>query len=199
MIYKAYALIYLQRCDIINLSINKIFTNRGFEMKKIIALILLTTICFSMCACDPISFVINRESLDDVIGVELIEYVNPDQKHFITWVPDQSDDLAPFNLDNTKVLETLPEEKISDFLDAFSATDILHTYYAYNSPKDICIRLNYENGDFLIIWANYAENSYAGYIGEDCADGTVSCFWGCFSSISYYRDLVSQYFNYTLE
>ena len=168
-------------------------------MKKILALVLLTIICFSLCACDPGSFEVARDSLDNVISVELIEYANPDQKHFTTWVPDQSDELIPFNLANATILETLPEEKIPDFLDAFSTTDILHTYYAYNSPKDICIRLNYESGDFLIIWANYAESSYAGYIGEYSADGTVSSFWGSFSSLSYYTDLVNQFFTCELQ
>ena len=163
-------------------------------MKKIVALVLLTIICFSICACDPASFEVSRDALNNVISVELIEYENPDQKHFITWVPDQFDELVPFNLANATILETLPKEKIPDFLDAFSTTDILHTYYAYNSPKDICIRLNYESGDFLIIWANYAESSYAGYIGEYSADGTVSSFWGSFSSLSYYTDLVNQFF-----
>ena len=167
-------------------------------MKRIVALVLLTIICFSMCACDPSSFVINRDSLDNVISIELIEYTNPDQKHFTTWVPDQSDKLAPFNLANATILETLPEEKISDFLDSFSTIDILHTYYAYNSPKDICIKLNYENGDFLIIWANYAEDSYAGYIGEYSAEGTVVSFWGSFSSLSDYKDLVNHFFVYEL-
>ena len=167
-------------------------------MKKIMALVLLTIICFSICACDPASFEVSRDSLDNVISVELIEYENPDQKHFTTWVPEQFDELAPFNFANATVLETLPEEKIPDFLDAFSKTDILHSYYAYNSPKDICIRLNYESGDFLIIWANYAENRYAGYIGEYSADGTVSSFWGSFSSLSDYKDLVNSFFVYEL-
>ena len=167
--------------------------------KKIAAITLLTIICFLMCACDPSSFIINRDSLDNVISIELIEYTNPDQKHFTTWVPDQSDKLAPFILANATILETLPEEKISDFLDAFSTTDILHTYYAYNSPKDICIKLNYENGDFLIIWANYAENSHAGYIGEYSADGTVVSFWGSFSSLSDYENLVNSFFVYELQ
>ena len=167
-------------------------------MKKRVALVLLTIICFSICACDPSSFEVNRDSLNNVIRVELIEYANPDQKHFTTWVPDQSDKLVPFNIANATILETLPEEKNSDFLDAFSTTDILHTYYAYNSPKDICIRLNYENGDFLIIWANYAENRFAGYIGEYSADGTVLSFWGSFSSLSYYEDLVNNFFVYKL-
>ena len=163
-------------------------------MKKLVALILMLILIFSICACDPGTFVINRDSLDDVISVELIEYANPDQKAFTTWVPDQFDKLLPFNIANATILETLPEEKIPDFLDAFSATDILRTYYAYNSPKDICIRLNYENGDFLIIWANYAENRFAGYIGEYSADGTVLSFWGSFSALDYYKDLVNDFF-----
>ena len=163
-------------------------------MKKIVSLVLLTIICFSMCACDPGSFSPNRDELNNVISVELIEYENTEQKHFTTWVPEQFDELAPFNFANETILETLPSEKMSDFLDAFSEADILHSYYAYNSPKDICIRLNYENGDFLIIWANYVENTYAGYIGKYSADGTVVSFLGSFSSLSDYKDLVNNFF-----
>ena len=167
-------------------------------MKKLLTLILLAIICFSMCACDPGSFSPNRDSLNNVISVELIEYANTEQKHFTTWVPKQFDELAPFNFANATILETLPSEKIPAFLDAFSKTDILHSYYAYNSPKDVCIKLNYENGDFLIIWANYAENSYAGYIGKYYADGTVASFLGSFSSLSCYENLVNQFFTYKL-
>ena len=106
-------------------------------MKKILAIILLTVICFSVCSCDPSSFAIDRDSLNDVVSVDLIEYANSNQKHFTTWVPDQFDKLVPFVPANATILETLPSEKISDFLDAFSVADILHTYYAYNSPKDV--------------------------------------------------------------
>lgn len=168
-------------------------------MKKMVSLMLLVAICFSLYACDPVSYSVNRHELNDVISVELIEYQNSNQKHFTTWVPDQYDKLVPFIPANTVVLETLPEENISDFLDAFSNTEILHTYYAYDSPKDICIRLTYANGDFLIIWANYAENSYSGYIGEYSSDGTVLSFWGSFSSLSYYENLVDQHFTYDLK
>ena len=97
------------------------------------------------------------------------------------------------------VLETLPAEEIPEFLDDFSETHILHTYYAYNSPKDVCLRLNYENGNFLIIWANYAEESYAGYIGEYSPDGEPLTFWGSFSALSFYKNLVDRYFDYSLE
>ena len=168
-------------------------------MKRLICFIVLLGICCLLCACDPGQYLIDREALSNVISIELIEYENTNQKHFTTWVPDQFDKLVPFDPTNATIIETLPADKVSSFLDAFAKTDILHTYYAYNSPKDICIRLNYESGDFLIIWANYAENRYAGYIGEYSADGTVSSFWGSFSSLSYYTDLVNHFFAFELQ
>ena len=167
-------------------------------MRKILAII-FTAICFLLCACDPISYSVDREELNDVVSVELIKYENSKQKEFFSWVPDQFDELAPFVLDNATTLEVLPLEKTSDFLDAFLETEILHTYYAYDSPKDICIKLNYENGNFLIVWANYAKNYFGGYIGKYYADGSVLSFWGCFSALDCYTYLVNEYFNYNLE
>ena len=167
-------------------------------MKKAITLILLAVMCCSTCACDPGRAHIDKEDLNNVVSVELIQYENPNQKSFITWVPDQSDKLAPFVLDNVTVLETLPAEKIPDFFDAFSEKDILYKFYAYDSPKDVCIRLNYQNGDFLIVWANYADENHSGYIGEYSADGTVSFFWGSFEALDDYEELVNDFFAYEL-
>lgn len=168
-------------------------------MKRTFTIMVVLIICFSMCACDPGSFSINRESLNNVVSIELVEYANPNQKAFYSWVPDHFNKLLPFVAANATVLERLPFDKIADFLDAFSETDILHSYYAYNSPKDVCIKLNYENGNFLIIWANYVDDSFAGYIGEYSSDGTVLSFWGSFSSLRSYKDLVNQYFNYNFD
>lgn len=167
-------------------------------MKKRICLVICIGLCCLLCACDPGSYSPEAESLGDIVSIELIEYTNEHQDHFISWVPDQFDQLLPFDSDNATVLETLPVEKIADFLDAFQKTEILSEYYVYNSPKDICIRLNDANGDFLIIWANYAEGSFVGYIGEYASDGTVLSFWGCFSALQYYKDLVNQFFIYQL-
>ena len=164
-------------------------------MKKTICLFLMLVCCACLLvACDPGTRSIDRVELDRVVSVELIRYDNPAQKEFISWIPDQFRELAPFAPSNATVLETLPADKIPDFLDAFSKTDILNKYYAYNSPKDICLRLSYENGDFLIIWANYKDGMYAGYIGEYSAAGDVLTFWGSFSSLEYYENLVDRFF-----
>lgn len=167
-------------------------------MKKIVCFLSLVITCCLLSSCDPGLRYIDPDVLNQVVSIELIEYENPNQKEFFTWVPDQFHKLVPFKTENATVIETLPSEKNAEFLEAFSNTDILHTYYAYNSPKDICLRLNYENGDFLIVWANYAEKSYAGYIGEYSSDGSVLSFWGSFSSLKSYEDLVNRYFTHTL-
>ena len=109
-------------------------------MNKIISLLCIILLCFTLTACDPGSFIIEEDYLEDVIAIELIEYDNPNQKSFFTWVPNQFDELKPFEITNYRVLEELPEEKIDEFLLSFQETDILHTYYAYDSPKDICIK-----------------------------------------------------------
>ena len=168
------------------------------NMKRTACLVLAAMLCLLLCACDPGHYPIEREALNDVSGIELIEYENPNQKHFASWVPNQFYRLTPFETSNATVLETLPADKTEEFLDAFSETYILHTYYAYNSPKDICIRVNYTNGNFLIIWANYVDGTHAGYIGEYSSDGTVLSFWGSFSSLKDYTNLVYQYFSHCL-
>ena len=167
-------------------------------MKKFICFLCLLSVCFSLCACDPGSFIVTVEDLDGVVSIELIEYNNSNQKEFNSWVPNHFNKLKPFKPENATVIEELQEDKEQDFLDAFMQTDILHTYYVYDSPKDVCIRLNYANGNFLIIWANYKEQSYSGYIGEYSSDGTVVSFWGCFSNLIYYQDLVNNYFEYNV-
>ena len=168
-------------------------------MKKIAFLMAFLLLFCCFCACDPNWYAIDGEKLkNDVVSIDLIEYENPNQKKFSSWVPDQFDKLVPFESANATVLETLPAEKTEELIESLAGAEILETYYVYDSPKDICLRLNYENGDFLIVWANYAENSHAGYIGEYGADGKVLSFWGSFSALSGYKDLVNQYFTYQL-
>ena len=167
-------------------------------MKKIICFLYLIIICFCLCSCDPGTYTINPNSLEGVKTIELIDYKNPDQKHFASWEPNHFEDLKPFDTAKATVIEILQEERKSDFLDAFMQTDILYEYYAYDSPVDICIRLNYENGNFLIIWSNYKKNSFAGYIGEYSADGTVLSFWGSFSGLLYYQGLINNFFSYNI-
>lgn len=167
-------------------------------MKGKINLVFSLVACFALSACDPGGYIIDSACLKEVVSAELIDYENPNQKKFISWLPDHFDDLKAFERENVTVIERLGNEKLSDFLESFSRIGILANYYAYDSPKDLCIRLNYSNGNFLIIWADYEAQSFRGYIGEYLADGTVLSFWGSFVSLCSYEDLVNNYFSYNL-
>ena len=169
------------------------------KMKRTVTILSVILFCITLCSCDPGTFIIEENYLEGVTTVELIKYDNSNQKSFFSWVPNQFDKLKPFDILRYTVLEELHNEDIDDFLNSFKDTEILHTYYAYDSPKDICLKLNYSNGNFLIIWSNYKENNFAGYIGEYLPDGTVLSFWGSFSALFYYEELVNTYFSIKLD
>ena len=76
-------------------------------MKKIAFLMAFLLLCCCFCACDPNWYVIDGEKLkNDVVSIDLIEYENPDQKKFSSWVPEQFKRLVPFASANATVLET---------------------------------------------------------------------------------------------
>lgn len=146
----------------------------------------LLVLCFTFSACDPGTFYFTSEDFAEVISIELINYDNPEQKRFKSWVPDHTSDLKPFDENKMSRLEILDESKISDFVDYLCECFILDTFFAYDSPNGNCIRLNYSNGDFLIIWSSY--------IGKFTSDGKVSKFFGCLGDSEYYENLVNNYF-----
>lgn len=166
-------------------------------MKKILVLISVIIIitCLTFTACDPGSYQFEHNDLaNNVVRVELINYDNPDQKQFVSWVPDHSSKLLPFNKSNMTILEQLDESRIDDFLSQLSEEDILSEYYVFNSPKGICLKLTYANDDFMIITSDYENEAFYGYIGKYTADGEVSEFIGSFSSYSSFESLVNNYF-----
>ena len=161
-------------------------------MKKttIISLCLIL-IVLTLSSCDPAMYSPSEEYLKDAVSIELIRYNNPDQKDFISWVPDHSDDLVAFDNSRVEIIEILDNEKFDAFSTAFQSTEIMHTYYRCDSPDGVCIRVNYKNGEFLIIGKDYV-----GYFSEN---GEVSAFLGCFSGRFYYTDLVNEFFEYQVQ
>ena len=167
-----------------------------FKSRKHIAIIaaifILIIFCFTLTACDPGSYYLKQEDLTDIVSVEVINYDNPEQKHFKSWVPDHEADLKPFDNSKVSVLETLDENNIINFVDELCGYHILYKYYGYDSPNGTCLKLTRSNGNFLIVSCN--ENRFAGYIGEFSTDGEIIAFIGCFSNRIYFEALVNDYF-----
>ncbi len=169
-------------------------------MKKILIVLCLMGLCFSLAACDPGSETLDEGELSlDLTAVELVFYENPEQEHFSSWVPDHSEDLRPFVPENMRVLQRLDTEKQEDFLRQLSQEEILSAYYAYDSPAGYCLKLTYANGEFLILNCNTQSRSHQGYIGSYSAEGEVLEFIGCFASYYSFEALVADYFADTAE
>ena len=166
-------------------------------MKKIMCVVFFLLLCVSLVGCDPGSYSFDYEVLlDKVVGVELIDYENEKQKKFSSWVPNHLPDLVPFDLSKMTLLETLDNENLDAFLKQLSEIGFLHKYYTYNSPKGICIRLLYENGNFEIISGG---PSYGGYVGSYSSSGEVVDFVGAFANHDSFTYLINDYFETKLE
>ena len=140
----------------------------------------------TLTACDPGMTHLDKSELENkVVKVELIHYDYPKQKQFKSWVPDHSKKLKPFEEVRVVVLEELPSERMSEFLDRLSEADVLVKYWAVDSPRCFCLRLTYDDGSFLIL--NCYGHSYRGYIGTYASDGEVQDFigWARRNGISY--------------
>ena len=125
-------------------------------MKRFFGIICVVLICLAMTACDPGTYNLRQETdPQDVVSVELIQYDNPKQKKFASWVPDHFIKLRPMDLSAVTVLETLEEESKETFLDQLSRERILWKYYVFDSPKGVCIRITYSCGDCLIVSTDY--------------------------------------------
>lgn len=155
---------------------------------------ILMIFCFSLSACDPGRFNFTNDYLSDIISIELIHYDKPNQKQFVSWSSDHTPDLKQFDETKMNILENLNEDLITDFKNYLCKCDVLYKYFAYDSPNGKCIKLNYSNGNFLIIWSNYEKNIFNGFIGKFSIDGKVVEFIGCFESLADYKDLVKTYF-----
>ena len=104
-------------------------------MKRIAALLLCIVLMLTLTACDPGMTHLDKSELENkVVKVELIHYDYPKQKQFKSWVPDHSKKLKPFEEVRVVVLEELPSERMSEFLDRLSEADVLVKYWAVDSP-----------------------------------------------------------------
>ncbi len=163
----------------------------------LIALVLI--LCIVLPACDPNNSRLEYDVLsENIVRVELINYQNPEQKHFSSWVPEQSSELQPYDFTKESVKRILDETRISEFITQLSEANILDKYYAYDSPNGVCLKLTYDSGDFMILYCDSANESYSGYVGEFCANGEVKQFIGSFSSYNDFESLVNDFFHYDL-
>jgi len=168
-------------------------------MRKTFLLLLVLVLLLTLSACDPGSYMFDETEISgEIVSVELIDYDNPSQKHFLSWVPDHFDDLVSVDVSNITIIETMNDEEIPNFIQELIQIDFLYLYYAFNSPKDLCIKINYSNGDFELLSCDIENNAFHGYVGKFNSDGEVIDFVGNFASFYDFEDLITTFFEYEL-
>mgnify|MGYP001030312672 FL=1 len=139
-------------------------------MKKTISYIMIICVFISLSGCvwDPASYLFDYEKLkEQVATVELINYENEEPKK----IKDISE-ILPYDFDKEEVLETLPADKIDDFIMDLSEIRFMIDSDFSNSPVGICIKITYKNGEFIII-------------SVTLMNGVVYCFIEVFDKLGY--------------
>ena len=119
-------------------------------------MILCVFISLSGCVWDPASYLFDYEKLkEQVATVELINYENEEPKK----IKDISE-ILPYDFDKEEVLETLPADKIDDFIMDLSEIRFLDYSSFAKEPVEICIKITYKNGEFIIITSTLMDVAY---------------------------------------
>ena len=127
-------------------------------MKKTISYIMIICVFISLSGCvwDPASYLFDYEKLkEQVATVELINYENEEPKK----IKDISE-ILPYDFDKEEVLETLPADKIDDFIMDLSEIRFLDYSSFAKEPVEICIIITYKNGEFIIITSTLMDVAY---------------------------------------
>lgn len=152
-----------------------------------VALLSAAVAFLTACVWDPSPYYYNLEELRaPVTRIELINYDNPNQHHFKSWVPNHEGDLKPLNMDAIEVTATMDDSQIDSFMQDLSKELILYKFYDVDSPKDTCIRIVYEDDYFDILSKNY--------VGTFTPSGKVEDFIGSFSGYIVFEHLLQTYF-----
>ena len=164
-------------------------------MKKIAVALIAIVFCLSLVACDPAFNYFDRTGVGEaeVASVQLIDYDASDITELQWWKQYIFPSLwwHPLSFDENKctVIETLNEDKKEDFINNLKDSGGYLFYYKYNSPKGMCLKITYSDGNFLIIGLDLW-----GYVGEYAADGSCGQYYG--ASNLYPAGLINDYFEY---
>ena len=158
-------------------------------MKVITKIIIVCVICFVFTACEPGFRTYHYDDLkSNIVSVELIKYDNPKAKD----VPDHFGNAwhRSFDFKKMEYMGALDEELYYDFFKDISGKTILDHVWHKNSPNGICVKMNYENGDFEIV-------SYD-YVGKFSARGKSQKHLGGYYSKEFI-DIMYNYFDVKLD
>ncbi len=165
-------------------------------MKNLTVAPLLILLTASLISCEPVKYFFkNNTRNDEIVCIELISY-SPDN----VAVVDSTDEMLDFVFENMEILEILDVAKNEEFISEFSIIEFFQGYSHLNTPKGIGVKINYQNGDFLIITdGTLGEDSYGGDAILYNSDGIFLEFYGSLSWAQNFVDLINEFFETQME
>lgn len=165
----------------------------GKKVTAFIAIALFSLSAILISACDPNGIFFKKEELEEnVVKVELINYDNSE----IAIVTDTTL-IVPFNFKKMQILEVLPDSQFEEFIVDLSYVEMFD-YCEYrefeDSAKGISLKVNYKNGDFILLSSNFEDNYCSCIVVIFDGEGEVKKTVGQFSRRNQYVNLINKYF-----
>lgn len=165
-------------------------------MKKLIVALLLILFSVSLISCEPVKYFFkNNTRNEEIVSIELISYSQDNVA-----VVDSIDEMLAFVFEKMEILEILDAAKIEDFISEFSLIEFFQGYSHLNTPNGIGVKINYQNGDFLIISSSFIDEDVTG--GDAILYNSNGIFLEYFGSISWiqtFADLIAEFFDTQME
>ncbi|MFA7724993.1 MAG: hypothetical protein WCX25_02800, partial [Candidatus Izemoplasmatales bacterium] len=137
----------------------------------------------------------NNTRNDEIESVELISY-SPEN----VAVVESADEMLDFQSENMEILEILDAAKNADFIFEFSSIEFFQGYPHLNTPNGMGIKINYHNGDFLIVTDSFIDEEVNG--GDAIlynSDGIFIDYYGSISWLQNLIDLINGFFEKQIE
>jgi hypothetical protein len=165
-------------------------------MNKKLVTLLLILLSISLISCEPVKYFFkNNTRNDEIVSIELISY-SPDN----IAVVDSSDEMIDFVFGNMEILEIMDATKNENFISEFSNIEFFQRYPHLNTPNGMGVKINYQNGDFLIVTDSFIdEDVYGGDAILYNFDGIYLDYYGSISWLQNLIDLINGLFDKQIE
>lgn len=147
-------------------------------MKKIVSILTLIALLISsmfLSSCESERYYITEHDMADVSQVQLVYYDNPNSEiikyHIFAW---KKPALKSFDISKMEIIEVLPAEKHEEFVRLMIESMCVIEPPACDSPDGYCVRIVYENGEYIVISASL----YKSYCARFNADGSMMEYYG---------------------
>lgn len=168
-------------------------------MKKL-GLLMVCQICglivtiLTACVGDPAPYYFSADDFEgQIISVDLIDYNNPN----VMVIRDENK-AEPFDFEKMTIIESLAVESFDSFIGDFTKLEYMKGPNFSNAPVGINIKINCQDGNFIILGCAGDESYLDGYAHRCVAkykdDGELDEYIGCFQNGKDLDALINKYF-----